>query len=133
MTRIFLTLNGVTKDITDGFAPPLSNRYLQKAWRWDFEDDLEDLQIHVDFETARELILQKIRDDRKHPMAQLDIEFQRALENSDEPKKSEVVAMKQRYRDAPIHSLITNATTIDDLLAISIDTLVNTDSTSTEE
>tara|TARA_B100000242_G_scaffold53248_1_gene32003 strand:- start:171 stop:437 length:267 start_codon:yes stop_codon:yes gene_type:complete len=71
----------------------------------------------VDMAKAREIHKNNIRRARYEKLAELDIEFQRAIETDDSSKKSEVAAKKQALRDAPADSGITNATTDTELKA----------------
>ena len=71
----------------------------------------------VDMAKAREIHKNNIRRARYEKLAELDIEFQRAIEADDSSKKSEVAAKKQALRDAPADSDITNATTDAELKA----------------
>ena len=57
---------------------------------------------------AREIHKTKIRFARQSKFAELDIEFQRALESSSDT--STIVAKKQALRDAPADSAIESAT-----------------------
>ena len=71
----------------------------------------------VDMAKAREIHKRNIREARYEKFAELDIEFQKAIETDDSSKKSEVAAKKQALRDAPADSGITNATTDTELKA----------------
>ena len=64
---------------------------------------------------AREIHRKNIRDARAEKLAELDIEFQRALETS--ANTSSIVAKKQALRDAPADSGITSAANPDALKA----------------
>ena len=64
--------------------------------------------ITTDMAKAREIHKTKIRFARKAKLAELDIEFQKALETSADT--SAIVAKKQALRDAPADSAINSAT-----------------------
>ena len=66
---------------------------------------------------AKELHKQNIRVEREPLLAELDIEFQRAIETDDATKKSEIAAKKQALRDAPADSGIAAANDTDALKA----------------
>tara|TARA_R100000734_G_C3319150_1_gene114425 strand:- start:917 stop:1183 length:267 start_codon:yes stop_codon:yes gene_type:complete len=63
----------------------------------------------IDMNKAKEIHRDKIRVARKPKLAELDIEFQRAIETDDSTKKSEIAAKKQVLRDAPADSAIESA------------------------
>ena len=62
---------------------------------------------------AKEIHKTKIRIARESKLAELDIEFQKALETSSDT--SVIVNKKQALRDAPADNAITAATTTDEL------------------
>lgn len=62
---------------------------------------------------AKEIHKAKIRIARESKLAELDIEFQKALETSSDT--SVIVNKKQALRDAPADNAITVATTTDEL------------------
>ena len=69
--------------------------------------------ITTDMAKAKEIHKTKIRNARPSKFAELDIEFQRALETSADT--SAIIAKKQALRDAPADSAIDAATTTDEL------------------
>ena len=69
----------------------------------------------VDMAKAREIHKNNIRRAREPKLAELDVEFQKALETG--ASTTDIVAKKQALRDAPADSGITNATTTDELKA----------------
>ncbi len=64
--------------------------------------------IKTDMTKAKELHKEKIREARKPLLSELDVEFQKALEKSEDT--STIVAKKQALRDAPADSAIDAAT-----------------------
>ncbi len=64
---------------------------------------------------AREIHKTKIRDARAPLLAELDVEFQRALETSS--STTDIIAKKQALRDAPAAVGISSAITPDELKA----------------
>ena len=58
--------------------------------------------IKTDMTKAKELHKEKIREARKPLLSELDVEFQKALEKSEDT--STIVAKKQALRDAPRRS-----------------------------
>ena len=71
--------------------------------------------ITTDMAKAKEIHKTKIRAARPSKFAELDIEFQRALETSADT--SAIIAKKQAFRDAPADSAIDAATTESELKA----------------
>ena len=69
----------------------------------------------IDMTKAREIHKNKIREARTPKLAELDIEFQKALETSADT--SAIVAKKQALRDAPADSGIAAASDTDALKA----------------
>ena len=69
--------------------------------------------ITIDMAKAKEIHKTRIRAARPEKFAELDIEFQRALETSADT--SAIIAKKQALRDAPADSAIDAATTADEL------------------
>ena len=69
----------------------------------------------IDMAKAKEIHKEKIRIARKPKLAELDIEFQRALETGADT--SAIVAKKQALRDAPAADAISTATSDSELKA----------------
>ena len=69
----------------------------------------------VDMAKAKEIHKNNIRIARKPKLAELDIEFQKALETG--ASTTDIVAKKQALRDAPADSGITSASDTDALKA----------------
>tara|TARA_R100000353_G_scaffold170359_1_gene133994 strand:+ start:1060 stop:1320 length:261 start_codon:yes stop_codon:yes gene_type:complete len=69
----------------------------------------------VDMAKAREIHKNKIREARAPKLAELDVEFQKALETG--ASTTDIVAKKQALRDAPADSGIASANSADALKA----------------
>ena len=69
----------------------------------------------IDMAKAREIHKEKIREARTSKLAELDIEFQKALETG--ASTTDIVAKKQALRDATANSEITSAADTDALKA----------------
>ena len=69
----------------------------------------------VDMAKAREIHKTNIRTARTPKLAELDVEFQKALESG--ASTTDIVAKKQALRDAPADSGIASASTADELKA----------------
>ena len=71
--------------------------------------------IKIDMEKAREIHKANIREARAPKLAELDVQFQRALETG--ASTTDIVAKKQALRDAPADDLIISASTEAELKA----------------
>ena len=69
----------------------------------------------IDMAKAKEIHKTNIRKARVPKLAELDVEFQRALETSS--STTDIIAKKQALRDAPAAVGISSATTTDELKA----------------
>tara|TARA_R100000278_G_scaffold91786_1_gene69953 strand:- start:219 stop:479 length:261 start_codon:yes stop_codon:yes gene_type:complete len=69
----------------------------------------------IDMAKAREIHKAKIREAREPKLAELDVQFQRALETG--ASTTDIVAKKQALRDAPADSGIASASNADELKA----------------
>ena len=96
------------KDVPDGLSyhiiedSEIPQTFFERAWK------IVDGKIEMDITRAREVHRENIRNARQEKLAELDIEFQRALETSADT--SAIVAKKQALRDAPADSAIESAT-----------------------
>ena len=71
--------------------------------------------INVNMTKAKDLWRDKIREDRKPKLAELDVQYMRAVESDDATEKAAIATKKQALRDAPADSRIDAATTPDEL------------------
>tara|TARA_Y100001951_G_C11192495_1_gene212364 strand:+ start:490 stop:753 length:264 start_codon:yes stop_codon:yes gene_type:complete len=69
--------------------------------------------VKIDMAVAKEIHKTNIRNARTPKLAELDIEFQKALETG--ASTTDIVAKKQALRDAPAADNISSAATTDDL------------------
>lgn len=74
--------------------------------------------ITVDMTKAREIKRDMIRQERAPKLAELDVDFMRAVEAGDTAKQSEIAAKKQALRDATNDPAIDSATTPEQLKAV---------------
>ena len=102
--------NDAIKDVPDGVAYEIvedsvipTDRTFRDAWIQDSKT------IKTDMAKAREVHKTKIREARTSKLAELDIEFQKALETG--ASTTDIVSKKQALRDAPADSAIASATT----------------------
>lgn len=71
--------------------------------------------ITVDMTKAKDIWRDKIREDRKPKLADLDVQYMRAVENDDATEKAAIATKKQSLRDATADPRIDAATTPDEL------------------
>ena len=100
--------NDAIKDVPSGFAYEIvddsvipTDRSFRDAWVQDSKT------IKTDMAKAREIHKTNIRNARVSKLAELDIEFQKALETSS--STTDIVSKKQALRDAPADSGIASA------------------------
>ena len=71
--------------------------------------------ITVDMTKAKDIWRDKIREDRKPKLAELDVQYMRAVESDDATEKAAIATKKQSLRDATADPRIDAATTPDEL------------------
>ena len=100
--------SGLSYEIVEDSAIP-TDRSFRNAWKQNSKT------IETDMTKAKEIHKNKIRTARTPKLAELDIEFQKALETSS--STTDIVAKKQALRDAPAASGISTAASEADLKA----------------
>jgi len=100
--------SGLSYEIVEDSAIP-TDRSFRNAWKQNSKT------IETDMTKAKEIHKTNIRTAREPKLAELDIEFQRALETSADT--STIIAKKQTLRDAPSASGISTAASEADLKA----------------
>ena len=85
------------------------NTFFERAWK------IVDGKIEMDIAKAREVDREHVRNARASKLAELDVEFQRALETSADT--TSIVSKKKALRDAPANSAIDAAKTEAELIA----------------
>ena len=100
--------SGLSYEIVEDSAIP-TDRSFRNAWKQNSKT------IETDMTKAKEIHKDKIRIARTPKLAELDIEFQKALETSS--STTDIVAKKQALRDAPAASGISTAASEADLKA----------------
>ena len=103
-------VNDSIKDVPDGLSYEIvedsvipTDRTFRNAWKQNSKT------IETDMTKAKEIHKTNIRLARKDKLAELDIEFQKALETS--ASTTDIVSKKQALRDAPADSAIASADT----------------------
>ena len=109
-------VNDAIKDVPSGLSYEIvedsvipTDRSFRNAWKQNSKT------IETDMTKAKEIHKDKIRIARTPKLAELDIEFQKALETSS--STTDIVAKKQLLRDAPAASGISPAASEADLKA----------------
>jgi hypothetical protein len=72
--------------------------------------------IKINLDKAKAIFANSIRTQRDAKLAQLDVEFMRALEGTDRKKKDNIIAQKQTLRDLPLK--INDVKTLEELQAL---------------
>ncbi len=93
--------SGLSYEIVEDSAIPI-DRSFRNAWKQNNKT------IETDMAKAREIHKTNIRNARIPKLAELDIEFQKALETG--ASTTDIVTKKQALRDAPADSAINSAT-----------------------
>jgi hypothetical protein len=88
-----------------------STRHFRGAW------SLNGNVITEDLTKAKEIFKDKIREVRKPLLETLDVTYMKSLESGDSSDKAAAVTKKNNLRNAPAAAAISNATTIDELIA----------------
>jgi len=94
--------SGLSYEIVEDSAIP-TDRSFRNAWKQNSKT------IETDMAKAREIHKANIRNARTPKLAELDIEFQKALETG--ASTTDIVSKKQALRDAPADSAIASADT----------------------
>ena len=109
-------VNDAIKDVPSGLSYEIvedsvipTDRSFRNAWKQNSKT------IETDMTKAKEIHKDKIRIARTPKLAELDIEFQKALETSS--STTDIIAKKQALRDAPAASGISTAASEADLNA----------------
>lgn len=114
MSNTQVMING---QLVDGSLAP-KDRTFRDAWQ------LEGDAITVDMDKAREIHLDRLRTERKPLLEALDVKYQRADEVGDADAKADVVAQKQALRGITDDARIADASTPDELNALTLDVLL---------
>ena len=103
-------VNDAVKDVPSGLSYEIvedsvipTDRSFRNAWKQNSKT------IETDMAKAREIHKTNIRNAREPKLAELDIEFQKALETG--ASTTDIVSKKQALRDAPADSAIASANT----------------------
>lgn len=109
---------GVEHEIVDVESIPADRDY-RNAW------EISEGKIGVNMPKAFEIQKDRLRMERKPLLEALDVEYMQALEKGDTAAQAAIAAQKQSLRDATDHPLIAEATTPEELKAVTLDAIVN--------
>ena len=110
MATYIVDKNNVTSVEASGVTKP-SDRHFRNAWVLNSDKDV----ITEDLATAKTMFKDKIREVRTPLLAELDVEYMKALEAGNSSAQTTAKNSKQALRDAPAASAITNASNISQL------------------
>ena len=116
MVQTYIDIDGDVRDASSLTVP--NDRVFRGAWK--FNGDV----VEVDMTKAREIHKDNLRVERKTRFEELDTEWFRAAETNNTVAQAEVASKKQALRDVTDDSRITNATTPDQLKALTLDVLL---------
>jgi len=80
--------------------------------------------ITINMDKAKEIQKNKLRAERAPLLAQLDVEFMRAMESGDAAVLEKISEKKQLLRDVTKHKAILDASSVDELKLVSLDDLL---------
>lgn len=100
-----------------------SNVNYMFAWTANFEDALSPIQFTVDMNKAKEYHIHYIRLNRDMELKQLDVEYIKADEAGNTTLKAEIAAKKQKLRDMPTDSRLTNCPDLETLKTLTYEFL----------
>lgn len=91
-----------------------------RTFRGAWTDDLSTETVDVNIEKARAIHTDRLRAVRNEKLTQLDILYQRALEDGDEVAKAQVAARKKALRDFTKDPKLLNAATVEELAVFTL-------------
>lgn len=100
-----------------------SNVNYMFAWTANFDDPTSPIQFTVDMNKAKEYHLSYIRMHRDMELKELDVEYTRADEAGNTALKVEIAAKKQKLRDMPTDSRLTNCSDLETLKTLTYEFL----------
>lgn len=112
-----MALVGINGEVKEVQTVP-KDRSFRSAWIFDGDN------VVVDMVKAADIHRDMIREERKTLFWALDIEYIKADEIEDKVAKDAIFAQKKKLRDAPADPRIANASTTDELKALTLDVLI---------
>lgn len=114
--QVYYKIGNDIVNVKDVDVPKSS--HFREAWV------LDDGVIEVDMSKAREIHKEFLRRERTSKFQELDTVFIRAIEEGDDAKKAEAIALKQKLRDVTKNPKINSAKTPEDLEALTLEKLI---------
>jgi hypothetical protein len=112
----YININGDVRDAASLTVP--SDRTFRGAWQFNGN------AVEIDMAKARDIHKDNLRAQRAPKLAALDTEWFRAAESGDGAAQAVVAAKKQALRDITSDSRIAEASTPDELKALTLDVLL---------
>ena len=121
MVKIYLKYNNIIKQTTEIDQSSIIDDY-RFISSWILSENSN--QITYDINKAKEVIKEEIRKQREEMWRNVDTEWFKAFEESDIEKQRNIAEKKQKMRDAPEHSSIKDALTIEELKKITLNSIL---------
>ena len=113
---VLININGEIRDAASLTVP--RDRSFRGAWQFN------GAAVEIDMTAARGIHRDKLRAERAPKLADLDVAYMKALEESDTAAQQAIVAVKQALRDVTADARIAGAATPDALKALTLDALL---------
>jgi len=111
----YININGDVRDASSLTVP--ADRTFRGAWQFN------GAAVEIDMTAARDIHRDNLRQERGPKLAALDVDYMKALEDSDTAAQQAIVGVKQVLRDVTADARIDAATTPDELKALTLDVL----------
>lgn len=111
----YININGDIRDAASLTVP--ADRTFRGAWQFN------GAAVEIDMTAARGIHRDNLRAERAPKLAGLDVEYMKALEESDTAAQQAIVLVKQTLRDVTADARIEAAATPDALKALTLDVL----------
>ena len=111
----YININGDVRDASSLTVP--TDRTFRGAWQ--FNGDA----VEIDMAAARDIHRDNLRAERGPLLDALDVDYMKALEDSDTAAQQAIVGVKQVLRDVTVDARIDAAATPDELRALTLDVL----------
>ena len=115
MTTTYININGDVRDASSLTVP--TDRTFRGAWQFN------GAAVEIDMTAARDIHRDNLRAERGPKLDALDVDYMKALEDSDTAAQQAIVGVKQVLRDVTADARIDAATTPDELKALTLDVL----------
>ena len=113
---VLININGEIRDAASLTVP--RDRAFRGAWQ------LNGAAVEIDMAAARGIHRDKLRAERAPRLSELDVDYMKALEESDTAAQQAIVAVKQALRDVTADARIEAAKTPEEMQALTLDALL---------